>query len=656
MKELPKNYISQYKLLFYLSWIVLYFIFPAWRFPQIYISFADTLIGVPFGPRIVGYFVYFLIAAYLLDYCFKDLSIDAPLIKHSNGWVEFLKQNLLLVLVCCIAAVLHIFLSSPPLVGNAAYSLWIYHFMNSHWHKLLDFPIQYSIWLIIFLLVLILKRRRIVDYISSSYSTYRSNKLMKLLLMVFVFGVFYAYTQLIPDYSIWDHLFITGEPPLGTVLHLIIYLLFGAGNIYLAPVIVQFSFYILSGVFLYKTISLFCEKQTALLGASIYLFSPIIFTYATLGHLQSGVVFFIIITSYFFLKFIRDGHNNDLLLTAFFISVGSLYKREIILMLILCSAYLIVNKINQKDFTLKKQTTQIKILSLSLLSFLPWYFIGTRGADKIVLSHISTRDNLFSALLLIPTQLSWPIFSLFLLSIIFILFNKREKLPLFFLCVFGAYYVLYSALEQQTVHRYSMAFYPTIAVFLSQFIYSISQKVRWKHAFKIIFSVLIIYLAILCIVPRSSTKLITFKYTDFENQGFPHNMAEEWILNEASSDERALFLIRRSDEFNQRQKQISRERFYFLSLGSLLDLWSDDNLMTFRKMLREQCKELKISYIVFPVTEAEIMHPYSSPKAKRIMKFLKEDKYGDFIMTKKFNFDDNYIYIYKLKGGLIEKE
>lgn len=37
---------------------------------------------------------------------------------------------------------------------------------------------------------------------------------------------------------------------------------------------------------------------------------------------------------------------------------------------------------------------------------------------------------------------------------------------------------------------------------------------------------------------------------------------------------------------------------------------------------------------------------------RKIKKFLKENKYDAF---KKFNMDDNYIYIYKLRNDFIEK-
>lgn len=658
MKETSKNFINQYKVLFFSSWIVIYFILPSWNFPQIYISFANKLINVSYWPKIFGYLTYFFIAASLLNLYFKTLFVVKPLISYSTNWSEHVKNNLWLALICCITVVLHIFYYSPPLLGSASYSLWIYNFINTHWNKMINFPIQYPVWISFFILIFTLRHKKTVNFLSnlsaSGYSLYKSSHVVKLIFIVFITGLFILYTKIIPSYSFWDHIaYVAGEAPVGTVLHLIIYLLFGTGNILIAPVVVQFSFYILSGILLYMTIKLFCEKETALLGASIYLFSPIIFTYATLGHLQSGVIFFIVVTSYFFLKFIRDGNNRDLILTAYFMSLGSLYKREIILMFFICCIYLTVYKILQKDFSFKRHMSYIKILSLSLISFLPCYFIGTRGADGMVLSHLTSAGSLLSYLFMVPTQLSWPVFLLFLVSFIFAAVTKKNHLSMFFGIVFVLYYALYTSLAQQTVHRYSMAFYPAISFFLAQFIYGISKKVRWKYSFNLLFAVLIIYLTVLCVIPRSATRLVTFKYTDFENQIFPAEEAMEWILNHTNQDERVLILYK---SVMEAIKNLPSDRFYSIPTGEVGNLFPSSDINEFRQHLIRHCKKMNISYIMFPVGEAHIGYPLNKNRQMAIRKFLEKDKYDDFILTAKFNTADNYIYIYKLRDKLIDSQ
>ncbi|RJO61048.1 hypothetical protein C4544_03870, partial [candidate division WS5 bacterium] len=247
MEHPPKNCIAQYKLLFYLSWIVLYFIFPAWRFEQIYISFTGETIQAPFAPvRIL--MTYFFVSAVLLNYFFKSLSVNKPLIINFPKWSELVINNFGLVLVCCSAAVLHLAINSPVKTGAAVYSIWIYNFISRYWQNLFNLPIQFPIWLFIFLVVLFFKQKGKLNLISRHvslwYSLYKSNYLIKLLFMAVLFFIFIMYSRHLPYYHWRDHLYITGYPPLGTLLYLIVYLTFGTGNVSIAPVLVQFSFYI----------------------------------------------------------------------------------------------------------------------------------------------------------------------------------------------------------------------------------------------------------------------------------------------------------------------------------------------------------------------------------------------------------------------------
>lgn len=664
LKETSSNYIDQYKFLFYLTWIILYFIFPAWRFSQIYISFTGDIIQAPFPPKLI-LLTYFFVSAFLLNFYFKSLFADGSLIIHSPKWSELVKNNLWIVLVCGTAAFLHIMFPSPVNTGAAAYSLWIYNFIVKYWHRLFDFSIQYFLWLFLFIMVLIVKQERlfhfILSLINSWHSLYKSNFIIKFVSIASLVGIFILYSRLLPGYHWQDHLYITGYPPLGTLLHLIIYLLFGTGDVSLAPGIVQFTFYILSGVFLYKTINLFTDKKTALLGASIFLFSPLVFSYATSGHQAAGAGFFIILVSYFFLKLIKKGNDRDLILTSYSISLGSLFRSDIIYLFALCSAYLIICRIKKKDLDLWKH---LKVLSLAPITFLPWYFVGTRGGDGMVLSHLTAFDSLISSFLMIPSQLSWPVYSLFLISTAWLVIYKRNHLSLFFAFIYIPYYLLYTSLEQQTVHRYTMAFYPTISVFLSLFINDTLHKFRWRYAFTLASSVLIVYLAVLCVIPRSSTKLITFKYTDFENQSdFPVDDAMEWIKNETGKDERVLAFSFDRYEAAAREKGIDPNTLY-PARSELTYLSTPDDIKAFRQDLRELCNKLKINYIVFCVYSDRISDPYYNNmfrengfirnlilnikiREKELRIFLKDTGYDE---QAKFELDGNSIYVYKLSN------
>ncbi len=660
------NYSNQYKLLFYLTWIILYFIFPTWRFSQINVLYAGEFIQSPIKGQYI-LLTYFFFAAIYLHFCLKILFVTRPLRVHFNNLFEDIRNNVWFAIVCFISTALHIYSKSLYGVITAhskphKTALKVYDIMIYNWNKLSDFPIQVPVWFIVISLILIIMRKQLSGYIadklSSLSSLYNSNYFMKYFSILLMVVAFLVYAELFPYYSWQDHAIIMnhGYPPLGTLLQLGIYLLFGTGYLFLPSLIVQFTFYILGSFFLYKTINLFCDNKTALLGSSLFLFSPFIFAYATVDKTASGTVFFIIIVSYFFMKFIRDGKNEDIILTAYFISLGVLYKRVIIVLFIACSLYLIFLKIKHKNLHLRNH---LMILSVSLISFIPWYFIGTRIGANYNLSHFGT-DYLLAYFFMIPTQISWPIFVLLLLSIIFILLVKRNHISVFFGLVSIGYYALLTSLKQEDVQRYSSYFYPAISVFLAQFLYHVSQKIRWRYTFKFISIIVIIYLAILCVIPRSHTKLITFKYKDFENQHFPIDDAVEWILNGTGKNEKVFRLFLGHYILN-RVKEIPEDKIIDLNILSIIpdfnNISGSVDLSSFRQFLKEQFKRQKMSYIMFA---GGVARTFNNPDKQRkeivIRKFLEEDKHDDFILAAKFNVDDNYIYIYKVRNSFIEKE
>jgi hypothetical protein len=586
--------------------------------------------------------------------------VKNPMRIHFNNSFEYVKNHMWFIMLCCAAVVLHIYSKSLSQIITAhskahKASLRSYDIMMYYWDKLFDFPVQVPVWLFIISLIFIIIWNRRSGYIGEKlsflYGLFTSNYYMKTLFIIFVVAAFLIYSKIFPYISLEDQNAIkfSNYPPLGTLLQLGVYVLFSSDYVFLAPLIVQFTFYIFGALFLYKTIRLFLDNKTALLGASILLFSPIVFTYATLDLKASGTIFFIILVSYFFLKFIRDGNNEDMILTAYFISLGVLYRRVIIVMFFACCLYLIILKIKRRDLYLR---SYLMMLSVSVVTFIPWFFIGTRPASKTYISHFYT-DYLLSYLFMIPTQISWPIFALLLLSVIYILLTKRNHLSLFFGLVFMGFYAMITLVKHESVHRYVNFFYPFIAVFLAQFLYYVSLKLRWRYAFNFISITVIIYLAILCIIPRSSTNLITFRYEDFENQHFPVDEALEWILSKTGKNDK-VFRLYLAHLPRHRVKEIPRDKVIDLfGAKRSIDIRNMD-VSSLRQSLKEQCKKQKVSYLMFPGGDAITMGPPENQlKELEIRKILKEDKYDDFIEAAKFNIDDNYIYIYKVRDSFI---
>jgi len=655
------NNIAHYKILFFLSWISLYLVYPTWISlhsivqVKIFPSLDDTLAR---SFVILGFLIYFSVSAYVISRYIDKLNADKPSIIKVKDWPQHFKDNLGLVIVCCLSVLLHIYTISSVVVatwgGEVPYlrqTVWMYDALNRYWHGFINFPMQYFFWLFIVLVILIIKQKKmlsyVANYINDRPSIYKSKNLIKIFSFFSICILFNMYSYLFPYYSWSESLPLLRYPPVSRILYLTTYSLFGTSHI--GPRIVQLFFYILGAVYLYKTVNLFREKETALLAAVIYMFSPIIFSYSSRAALASGTVFFIIIISYCFLRFIRDEDDRYLILTAYFIGIGFLYKRVILVMFIVCFTYLVLRSLIRQDWS---TILHFKVLLLSLIPVIPFMMIGKQGLNvyKPVWSYLLSPDKIIAYFLMIQSQISWIIFFMFILSLIYILYAKRDDLSLFFGLLFMGYASFFLLSEVGTInYRYSMALYPAIAVFSAQLLFYITQIIRWRHAFMLVFSVITIYMVTISMIPRASSNLITYKYKDFESQYYPIDKATDWIRDRTKRTDKILSLFIHGYEFYLDRIYgdgdiIYQDRFQFDYNDRI------KKLIYSVKDLKKYCINNNISYLMFPYSPKNTLPPLGGYKEMDEMtRYLKENGDNEFIEVAIFNLDDNYIVIYKPK-------
>jgi hypothetical protein len=562
------------------------------------------------------------------------MPVDSPLITYPKNILDHFKNNIWLFIICSLAVFVHVrpILSPIYLVGDEALflqgGLWIYDYLGSFWHKI----VQYALWIVVGLLFIVILKKKTND---DPNKILLSNKSSNLAIFLFVssaicFVYFLLLRNLPHDVSMVSY------PPLYKFLYLITYLTLGIN--YIGPRIVQLIFYILSAVYLYRTITFFSDKETALMGASIYLFSPIVFDYAHFAELHSGVVFFIILISYYYLRFIVYQDNRGLQLSSAFIGIGFLYRRDIFLMFFICVAYLFLHKLKNREL---HQRIHYKILLLSLIPIVPWLIIGKlfywRGA-WISLSRLVRFDTATAYFLMIPTQISWIVFFLFVLSIIYVLFFEKNHVSLFWGFIFIAFYSFYASQYFGVSHRFAMAFYPTIAIFLACFLRSISHKIRWKHSFKVIYLVLTIFLIVLCAVPEIRARMLSYK--DAKALYFPNEKAMTWVRDNVKNGEKIVSLHFKADLFYRDKYEINPDK--------IVSFWYDlQEYFPTSEKLKAFCRGNRVSYIMFPDGPSFL----TGAGDKVIFKYLKENKDNEFIEVTKFNIDKNYIYIYRLKDN-----
>ena len=619
-----KSYAGRYSSLFTLTWASMFIIHPSWTLPI-------PLIGRGF--LYFGLLAYFILFAYITNRSVNAFTVNAPPIVWCDDLLKHSKDSSWLLSICFVAVLLQItpILSPIYLIGDEALflqnGLWVYDYFGAFSHT----AVQYSFWIVVALMLIRVGMRSSGSL--EEQSSFQTKKLRTCLLVAAGLCLLIIYFILIHDIPFQGRMI--RYPPLQNLLYLLSYVTFGINHV--GARLWQLVFYILSAVYLYRTINLFSDKETALLGASIFLFSPIIFSHAHFAEIASGLIFFIIIISYYFLRFLIYHDNRGLLLASFFIGTGFLYKRDIFLMYFICAAYLAFQKYKNREFQL---VMPLKILSLPLLAIIPWMVIGKlfnwRNAWVSIIPFASL-DKVSAYLLSIPAQLSWFLFILFLISIIYVLYVKRDHLIFYWGFLFVSFYCFYTSQHVPEIsHRFSMAFYPTIAVFLAIFLTGIVRKLKWKHSFKLVYVVLTIYLISLCMAPFFNAQLVAYK--NIKEQYFPNKEAMTWVKDNIKKEEKLLSLRFKPDLFYGDKYGINKD--------DIISFWYSLQEVSTPQKLRTFCNANEISYILIPDGPHFIQGP--GTYNKEILHYMRDNK-REFVEAAKFNLEDNYIYIFKVK-------
>ena len=602
----------------------MYLIFPAWALPISVTASALVFLGL---------LVYFCISDLLLNRWFNAAGVEKPIIIQVRSWGEHIRSNSWLVIVCLIAAVLHIYpIFSPILImGDETIhlqsGLWIYEYIDSDWQAFF----QVVFWVFIGLLVIIKKTKiRLCDLLQVD----RSNSFLKYILAFIFFGFLVVYFILLKEISFFP--ISIRYPPVSKFLYFLTYSAFGIDRIF--PRMIQLIFYLLSSVYLYRTINLFYEKETALLGASIFLFLPITFAYAYLGELASGTISFIVAISFYFIRFIKDGDNRDLLLTTYLIGTGYLYKDPVFLVFPVCFTVLIFLKIRKQTlFSL----LHFKILSLVLVPVIPWMlitkFFSWRNYTLQMHNFTSLDSKFFQYILLVQSNISWVLFTLFILSVGYVLFFKRNKLTGFFGLLFVVYYLFIVSDMAALGPRFSMTFYPTIIIFLSVFISFLIQSIKWKHAFKLCSIALITYLIIISSVSPFNQPFLNIMNRKLHY--YPSEKAMKWVDENVIEGEKIMTLRIMTANFYRVKYKIDNNR--------IIDFWYEFKEISTPEKLKSFYKRNKVSYLMFPYSPK-----YLSSHDFPILQYLKQNPDKEYMEVARFNLEENEIYVYKLKEDI----
>lgn len=431
-------------------------------------------------------------------------------------------------------------------------------------------------------------------------------------------------------------------PPIEKILYGLSVSLFGINEFSVR--IPQLLFATFGSILLFKI----CEenlnsKEIGLISACFYAFSPIVFHYSALAELICGTVFFSILIIYLYLKYVKTNNNGYLILSFYFISLGFLYKRVIVLML----AVLIIS-----IFSLREKKVSLPfILKLSyfcLVPIIPYIVIGKIYPNNpfgINLLNWFEPQAVFGYFVLLLRQLSYPLSLLVVISTTYILFTKDIFKPsvFVFFVLFILYYVFYTSGSWHGsggyiygVNRYSMIFYPFISISIGLFLDRIIRSIKWRYSFELIFFVLIIFLfsiSTIWQVPPLNARFVTYK--NIESRYFPCDKAMLWVKDNVNDGEKIL-IIRVTPAAFYRDK-------YGIDRNKIIGLGENLKVIATPKKLKLFCDDNDISYILFSYGPAD-----SKNMKKNIIKELKHNNKKEFRMLEKFQSGINSIFIYKI--------
>jgi len=241
-------------------------------------------------------------------------------------------------------------------------------------------------------------------------------------------------------------------PPIGTILASFSYL-FGYNIVVVR--LLQTIFYFLSAVLLYKICLLFRSKEVAFFAAALLVVVPGYFEYGHMAYMEPGVVFFILLSSYFFLRYLKDRDPLMGILSSVVAMVGFYYKDPLLFLFPIFYVAILWEYYSskfRKGFRNLLSVHRQFLLStmIAIISIFPWLVISKKYN---LLQYLNLWD--VSALLRLDGLLYYStalyhlvipvLFLLFMVSIIYCLFKVRDSLTRFSIAFIAVWYLIFTS-------------------------------------------------------------------------------------------------------------------------------------------------------------------------------------------------------------------
>ena len=466
-------------LLFLAFWFSCYILYPTWMLP---LSTRGRLLVY------LGLILYFSFNAWLLFHWIRG-KVEWTLSLPTWGLVgRKIKENSLFSLAILLSAALHIYSMTLPITTggdedvHSTPSLMLLKNIGSYSERFFHLSPRALICLltlsaVIVLVILIFPGKRIARKIA----THQKKVLILGFLLVSVFLGIYFYV--LRNHPFGQALF--KFPPLERVALILPYSFLGVHEYVTRLPSLVFS--LLTAVFMFKLVGLYRDRWTAALAGVFLIFIPTYFFYSGLNYPEAGGMLFALLASFYFLRHSKTQSYEDLLFCVFFISLGVLYKRVMLVMWAILGIYWLASRMRRERWL--NLSIYPKFLWIGLVPIIPQWIMVRSFTDvhyMFDLSNWTTLKTVTQNLTILPGQVTIPLLFLFTGGLIWALLKRRDGLVLYCVILFLTYYAFWTYYFHIGDARYMMSVFPAVVILAASFLGELRNNVRWKKAVSVL--------------------------------------------------------------------------------------------------------------------------------------------------------------------------
>ena len=405
----------------------------------------------------------------------------------------------------------------------------------------IDYFLAFRIFAVLLLGILLLARKKI------AYAFGLVRRRLLLITPVLLLGYFFLANKIAVAYHaikfgtpVLDHLnWLTYYGPVSAVLYGLEFSFFGYSEFGMR--IIQPFFIIGAALYLYQLLALRLEQKVACAASILFMFSPIIFYFASLSYLEAGQLFFLVAASYYFVRSRVHSNLHDIITSFFFITAGFMYKQPVLFLLPVFAAYLLLEGLLQMKWKLwniiKKNAAYVYGLLFALAGIGPLLIINVlfdvrHTGDLGVWSQWLSLKAWTVYAGLIPRQTNTLILVLFILGFLFAIWNifkrnsKETSVMLYLVVWFVVWYLIhmsYIILAYRPV-RIMVPYIPAV-IGLSVMVFHTYRKNRK-----------IVSVLLLLVIAFTATFTLTLAYTDYQKRYVPVDEMFAYISEEIPAD------------------------------------------------------------------------------------------------------------------------